>query len=205
MVCSICHSSVFEPAQTVHEHDIAQTATQSSSSRTASSRPAALTCGHVFHSECITIWLASSASATCPSCNSRSAHAPLLLYLELDAEDVPHAVPSQRHRHHSQQSNIDDLIRQTEGFTLDATDSATENAHISVAHELSLLAATLESQKNEIDELTAKAKLYKKKKGHLYAALALKKAQITELSRELAAHRTQQNRNPGTARGHNQR
>ncbi|KAJ1839088.1 hypothetical protein LPJ73_006877, partial [Coemansia sp. RSA 2703] len=190
--------SVFERAQSDHEQDNTQAVRQPNSRPTPSSRPAALTCGHVFHTDCITTWITSSVSATCPTCNIRSIHAPLALYLELEEEDVPHAVPSQRHRHRSQKSNIDDLTRQTEQLTLDSNTDDTVNAHTLVARELSLLSAALENQRNKIEELTAKVKLHKKKKGHLYAALSQKKTQIDELSRNLNGPRSQANRNART-------
>ncbi|KAJ1664183.1 hypothetical protein EV178_004313 [Coemansia sp. RSA 1646] len=81
MGCSICQDPLFR--------------LESSNSAPTSSRlkPAALSCGHVFHGTCIDKWFASSSNNSCPLCHKRHCGPALVLYIEAD-EDEKSSRPS---------------------------------------------------------------------------------------------------------------
>ncbi|KAJ2326611.1 hypothetical protein GGI00_004697 [Coemansia sp. RSA 2681] len=74
MVCVLCYDLLF--------------GSLARDDQASSRRIAALSCGHTFHLECITLWCAESAYTACPKCNVRDAGPILALHVERDLDHV---------------------------------------------------------------------------------------------------------------------
>lgn len=73
MSCVICYESLFSRISQLGLTD---------SNRDWESRPAVLTCGHVFHQACISAWLAHANRKTCPTCRKQHRGNPIALYFD---------------------------------------------------------------------------------------------------------------------------
>ncbi|KAJ1802055.1 hypothetical protein LPJ75_006304, partial [Coemansia sp. RSA 2598] len=127
MVCLICYESLFK-VQGSDGHLYYQ---ESDSNEDLADRPAMLSCGHVYHKECIEEWFDLGTSChACPMCHRRPARQPTVLYIDLEQRDIEHVLHANKTcdnketvgggysddddggKEHKEDDSVDDIVNQ---------------------------------------------------------------------------------------------
>ncbi|KAJ1897417.1 hypothetical protein LPJ66_003380 [Kickxella alabastrina] len=176
MVCIICYESLFKKH---HEP-----AASNMRVRAADSRPAALSCGHVFHNKCIAQWFTTSDLPKCPLCHKTSTSPALTLFIELDKEDAFHISSSTGNSRDSRGGEVSasEPSAQLGGLTASGAGGSQYNAQ-----DFDRLAAQVELQRVQLDAAVARKRALHKKLNTLYADLACQRKLSNETTDDLDA------------------
>ncbi|KAJ1719529.1 hypothetical protein LPJ53_005721 [Coemansia erecta] len=120
MVCIVCYESLFKAQGT----EGAIYANTRHSDEDLAERPVALTCGHVYHKECIEGWFNRPEGPRCPMCTKPPMDIPRLLFMDLDEDDVVDFLSDEQlakrkrmeTEHGRRVQRIFDIVADCEGF-----------------------------------------------------------------------------------------
>ncbi|KAI7821788.1 hypothetical protein BX661DRAFT_216766 [Kickxella alabastrina] len=180
MVCLVCFESLFK----VQGSDVFFV----DKNHMLGERPAALSCGHVFHKDCVEEWLNVSATKTCPFCSELSTNIAQPLFIDIEEYDVECVFLTETS---GQSSGIQiakgslamEMNKLAAEFLQAADNNADQgkDAQLLAAEQISLITMQMDKQSREINKANSNIEHFTRRIDRLSVSLDRKKLLVKSL------------------------